>query len=166
MKALRKKSTIRKKTTIKKKLVGRPSKFDGVNIELVQFMYEQGHTDKQIAKQIGVDKATLHRWKLAHPNFCDSLKDWKIKADEEVEASLYQRACGYDTVEMKVFCDSKTGKITTKEVIKHYAPSEIACFFWLKNRQPKNWRDKIDHGFSADEIKKVFAFNLDKKPED
>lgn len=165
MAALRKKKKVRKKTAVKKG-VGRPSKFDGINTQLVQYMYEEGATDKQVAKKIGVSKSTLDLWKLKHPEFSVSLKDWKLKADDEVEASLYKRACGYTCDETKVFCDAKTGKITTKEIKKHYAPSEIACFFWLKNRKPDNWRDKIEHGFDPENIKKIFAFRLDEPPKE
>ncbi len=30
-----------------------------------------------------------------------------------------------------------------REYIKHYPPDPAAAIFWLKNRQPKRWRDRI-----------------------
>ena len=34
------------------------------------------------------------------------------------------------------------GQITDREeYIKHYAPDTTAIIYWLKNRQPQNWRD-------------------------
>jgi len=37
------------------------------------------------------------------------------------------------------------GKITdSMEVTKHYPPDTPAATLWLKNRQPKLWRDKQD----------------------
>jgi hypothetical protein len=28
---------------------------------------------------------------------------------------------------------------------KYYPPDTTACIFWLKNRKPDEWRDKLDH---------------------
>ena len=30
------------------------------------------------------------------------------------------------------------------EVDKHYPPDSTAAIFWLKNRQPKVWRDRVE----------------------
>ena len=159
-----KKKVVRKKAT-KKSNAGRPSKFDTANIELMKFMYEHGYTDKQVALKIGVAESTLHLWKIANPTFSESLKDWKLNADGVVEASLYQRANGYDTIETKVFCDSKTGRVTTYDVIKHYAPDPASIIFWLKNRKPNKWKDKREITVDPENIKKIFAFDLKDKPE-
>jgi hypothetical protein len=128
----------------KKKAVssGRPSPFTKLNMELVKYMYETGSTDKQVAERVGVTYQTINNWKKKHPDFFDSLKDWKDQADKVVEASLYQRACGYVDKEVKVFCDAKTGLVTQTTVDKRYAPDPTSMIFWLKNRKPKNWRDK------------------------
>ena len=32
----------------------------------------------------------------------------------------------------------------TKRVTKQVAPDTTALIFWLKNRKPKQWRDKVD----------------------
>jgi hypothetical protein len=34
--------------------------------------------------------------------------------------------------------------ITVTPIMKHYPPDTGACFIWLKNRDPENWRDKQD----------------------
>jgi hypothetical protein len=34
------------------------------------------------------------------------------------------------------------GRITITPLKKHYPPDTTACIFWLKNRQPQQWRDK------------------------
>jgi hypothetical protein len=39
-------------------------------------------------------------------------------------------------------------EIVQTPIIKKYPPSEVACIFWLKNRQPKKWRDKQDVSIS------------------
>jgi hypothetical protein len=57
---------------------------------------------------------------------------------------LAQRAIGYevDVIEKKVLSD---GKVVPYKVRKHYPPDVTACIFWLKNRNPKQWRDVQDH---------------------
>ena len=30
------------------------------------------------------------------------------------------------------------------DVTKHYPPDPTAAIFWLKNRQPDTWRDKVE----------------------
>lgn len=47
--------------------------------------------------------------------------------------------------------------VVTKEITKEVPPDTTALIFWLKNRQPKNWRDKqqIEHSGNSD-----FVFNI------
>lgn len=169
-KKVAKKKVVKKKTT-KKKVAkkktttrGRPTKFDESQLPFLKYLFEEGKTDQQIADIIGVTKQTVCNWKRAHPDFFDSLKDWKKLADEKVERSLYEKATGYSATETKVFC-TKNGVIKTHEVEKHFAPDTTAQIFWLKNRQPDKWRDKreVDLGNKDDETFS-FNFNLDKKP--
>jgi len=119
---------------------GRPSKFNSIDKELVKRLYLVGHTDFEVAHIINIAESTLHLWKLEHPEFSEAIKDWKIEADKRVEASLYHRAIGYSHETEEIFC--AFGEVTRVKTIKHYAPSEVAAIFWLKNRQPDKWRDK------------------------
>ena len=70
----------------------------------------------------------------------------QIECDAGVPASdaLAQRAIGYevDVIEKKVLSD---GKVIPYKVRRHYPPDVTACIFWLKNRNPKQWRDVQDH---------------------
>jgi hypothetical protein len=34
---------------------------------------------------------------------------------------------------------------------EHYPPDTAAAIFWLKNRQKKKWRDKVETGFTDNE---------------
>lgn len=124
---------------------GRPSKFDGINQDKVKLLALKGFTDKEMAEFFDVDERTWNRWKQAHEEFCQSLKDWKLEADTKVERSLYERACGYSHDAIHI--SNYQGIIEETPIIKHYPPSEVACIFWLKNRQPGKWRDKqeIEH---------------------
>lgn len=119
---------------------GRPSKFDGIDMDLVKLLAQRGWTDKEMAEAFKVTEATWTNWKKAHPDFFLSLKDWKVEADARVERTLYERATGYSHPEEKVFCSD--GMVTVHETTKHYPPDPTSMIFWLKNRQPEAWRDK------------------------
>lgn len=112
--------------------IGRPSKFDGINLEQVKKLVHRGWTDLQMAEFFEVDETTWHRWKGKHPEFCQSLKDWKVEADSEVERSLFEKAKGFYK------------QVDGEE--KYFPPDSTACIFWLKNRKKEEWRDKVDVG--------------------
>lgn len=119
---------------------GRPTDFNEKVCAHIIALAEEGKTDKQIAKAIGVSEKTINNWKVKNTDFFQSLKDAKDIADQLVEATLFERAIGYKHKEVKVFCHQ--GMIVTHEVEKVYPPDVTAMIFWLKNRQPDRWRDK------------------------
>lgn len=100
--------------------VGRKTKYDDFidrkGLVLVEGWARDGLTDLQIAKNIGVAMSTFCDWKNKHPEFSEALKRSKDVADYEVENALFKKA--------------KMGDVT-------------AQIFWLKNRKPKQWRDKV-----------------------
>lgn len=126
---------------------GRPSKFDTLDLRKVKTLAERGWTDAEMAAFFDVHVDTWHEWKKAHPEFSDSLKNWKAEADAKVERSLYERAIGYEHPEDKIF--NHEGVPLVVPTVKHYPPDTTAAIFWLKNRQPGEWRDKVDHEHSG-----------------
>lgn len=128
---------------------GRPSKFEELDRRQVELLARAGWTDAQISEFYGVTGRTWENWKKKDPEFFQSLKDWKAEADHKVERSLYERATGYSHPEVKVA--TFEGVITDHRTFtKHHPPDTTAAIFWLKNRQPKVWRDKqeIEHDVS------------------
>lgn len=124
-----------------------------------------GLTDEQIANNMGVNKATLYRWKEKYCDICDSLKKGKDVVDRQVENALLRRALGYEYNEVKE--KYEYGKITERTVMKkEVVPDVTAQIFWLKNRKPEKWRDKPeyeDHSAidKLDEIIKGLKHNAD-----
>lgn len=119
---------------------GRPTLFSDRLVERLLVMATKGATDVEMAEVAGVGISTFMAWKGRHESFREALKDAKEIADMFVEASLYRRATGYSHPAIKFFCYE--GVIQTEEYIEHYPPDSTACIFWLKNRQPKRWREK------------------------
>lgn len=109
----------------------------------------EGLTDKQIAEhKIGISEVTFCRWKNKHPLIVNALKKGKEPVDFKVENALLKRALGYEyeevTTELIEQPDGSTRK-HIKKVTKIIVPDTTAQIFWLKNRRPDRWRDKIEH---------------------
>lgn len=102
-----------------------------------------GATDAQLADFFEVSVSTINLWKVQHPEFSESIKVPKEAADTRVEQSLYRRAMGYehDEVDIRVVA----GGIVETPIRKHYPPDTTAAIFWLKNRNPAQWREKIEN---------------------
>lgn len=122
--------------------VGRPSKFKLEFIDQAKKLCKLGLTDKELAEFFEVAESTLNLWKREHPGFSESLKGGKAIADAEVVEKLYQRATGYEHPEDDI--RAVNGEIVITPTIKHYPPDTTAAIFWMKNRQPQKWRDKVE----------------------
>lgn len=96
-----------------------------------------------MAALFGIGEATLHRWKIEHDGFRESILAGKERADANIADSLYKSALGGSTVtEVREEPDSK-GNIIRKRVIRELPADVRAQRFWLLNRHPKLWRDKV-----------------------
>ena len=84
---------------------------------LVEGWARDGLTDEQIANNLAISIDTFYKYKKKYPEFSESLKRGKEVVDYEVENALLQNALN--------------GNIT-------------AQIFWLKNRKPKQWKDKVN----------------------
>lgn len=125
-----------------RKKIGRPSKKNNIDLGMVERMASLGLRDTDIAKVLGICEASLKNYK-SDPAFLAAIKKGKEDPDRKVEASLFQRACGYSCPEDVVL--SFQGKHTdTVRIEKHYPPDTAAAFIWLKNRRPREWRDRTD----------------------
>lgn len=122
---------------------GRPSKYKPEFVEQAAKLCTLGATDADLASFFAVDVATINRWKTDFPEFCDSIKRAKVDLDQEVERSLFFRAKGYSHPSVKIL--QYEGSPVEVPYTEHYPPDTGACIFWLKNRQPAKWRDKVEH---------------------
>ena len=123
------------------KQMGRPTKFRREMIVQATKLCEFGATDIELADFFGVDVRTIYRWQASEPDFCQALKAGKAAADERVERALFHKATGYSFDAVKIFQhDGAPVEVPYREQV---APDTTACIFWLKNRRPDLWRDKV-----------------------
>lgn len=127
--------------------MARPTKYKPEFSRLAQKMTRLGATNMEVADALEINVLTLYRWSATNKEFCNALKVGKEEADERVESSLYVRATGYSHEETHV--SNFQGQITLTPMVKYYPPDATSMIFWLKNRRPKQWRDKQDHELSG-----------------
>lgn len=101
-----------------------------------------GATVEQLADVLCVDSRTIYRWAKDHPAFDMAMRGGREMADANVASRLYARAMGYshEEEEIKVI-DNKVVRVPT---VKHYPPDPGAAIFWLKNRQPELWKERVE----------------------
>lgn len=153
----------------KKRKIGRPSKYETIDLLRVEELAKSGCVDIEIARSIGISESTFYNYAKEFPEFLQSLKRGREVADAVVERAMFKRACGFTyeevTKEPPVLTLSlKKGKkpaqpitndslIVTKVVVKQVAPDTTAGIYWLKNRKPGSWQDKqkVEHTFKMTE---------------
>lgn len=119
---------------------GRPTKYKPAFVEQAKKACEAGFTDKELADLFGVCVDTINAWKVEHPEFSASLNMGKDVPDERVKRSLYWRAVGYSYEAVKIFMPAGAKGPVYAPYVEHVPPDVTAGIFWLKNRDPENWR--------------------------
>lgn len=144
-----------------KNKVGRPTSFKEEYAELAYKYCLLGATDKDLAQFFEVTETTINNWKNDHTEFFESIKKGKSEADAIIASSLYNRAKGaiinqQQAFKVKTVTYNDKGQKTEIESIEivnlqqEQPPDTTAGIFWLKNRKPDRWRDKIETQHSGD----------------
>lgn len=129
--------------------VGRPSLYDpDVHPQQAESLAMLGKTNTEIAEELKISTATLYNWQKEHPEFLEALKIGKESPNDNVEASLYKRANGYRFIEIKVVA-LPDGTERKEKTVKEIPPDPTSCIFWLKNRRPRQWRDRVQQEISG-----------------
>ena len=142
--------------------LGRPSSYKEEYNELAYKFCLLGATDAQLAEFFEVTEQTINNWKQRDPEFFESLKEEKRKADIIVADMLYKKALGgVKTTETTDGICPKTGDIIRTTKVKEHLPDTTSMIFWLKNRDPENWKEKVTNEIVNGEI----TVNIDKDDE-
>lgn len=122
---------------------GRPPNYHANLLPIVRKLAKIGATEREISDALGIDPSTFWAWKAEYPRFSNALALGKRQSDERVKRALFHRSVGYTHDATKIFKghDDQPVVVPYRE---HVPPDTNAAIFWLKNRQPDQWRDKID----------------------
>jgi len=121
---------------------------------LLEGWARDGLTKEQIANNIGIGRTTLYEWEQKEPNIANTLKKGREVADYEVENALFKRAIGY-TIQVNEQKVDKDGCVHDLVKDVHIPPDTTAQIFWLKNRKPDKWRDKVETYVDTQELTNV-----------
>ena len=116
-------------------------------LTLLEAWARDGLTNEQIAKNMGINPSTLYDYMNKFIEISNALKKGKEVVDIEVENALLKRALGYKYDEV-----TYENGIEVKRVTKEVQPDTTAQIFWLKNRKPKNWKDKQNSENTSDDV--------------
>jgi hypothetical protein len=115
-------------------------------VDLLQQFAKAGMTLPEMAEALEITEPTLNRWIAELPAVKEALKKGREIADAKVAASLYRRAVGgFEQRETKIVRDAEGNLVGSTETVRVLPPDPGAISFWLKNRRPDLWRDKIEH---------------------
>ncbi len=131
-------------------------------LELIEGWTRDGVVMSQIAEKLGISKTTLYKYMQEHSELSERLKKGRDVSDAEVENELFKKAVGFTRTEKKPIkvkkveyeggkrkCEKEEIMMVEQEV--YYPPELGAQVFWLKNRKPDKWREKIENKIETEE---------------
>lgn len=141
--------------------MGRRNRSDKWRTELglgqIEQYCEDGLTNEELAKAMGISRSTLNDWLLKFPDISDAVTRGRGGARVQIKNALFERARGgvrriKKPVRRRIRTyDEVTGKVKKEEEVIEYAEEEVyippdtnAIKFYLKNRDPEHWSDKVE----------------------
>ena len=124
--------------------MARRSKYEQLvkpKLDIIEGWARNGLTLEDIAANLGISRQILHKYKTQHEELQEAIDSGREVADIRVENALYRRAVGFYSTEEKIVITDGIADVVTHQV--YHKPDVRAQIFWLKNRKPDVWRDKI-----------------------
>ena len=118
---------------------GRPSVYKPEYAEAARSLCAMGAINETLAARFEVSRSTIDRWIAAIPEFREAVLQGREAADGAVVSALFARATGMQRKMTRVFCHN--GQPITVDYMVELPPDVRACMFWLRNRQPRQWRE-------------------------
>lgn len=143
--------------------MGRKSKYETdvkARFDEIKKWLENGATEKEIARKLGVANSTFSDYKNKFPEFSEFLKENRKQPVEEIKAAMLKRALGFQYTEKKttkqkvelpdelksileeygvdVSTIQRPILVKTEETVKHALPSETAGLILLKHWDKDN----------------------------
>ena len=124
------------------------------NIRKISKWAAAGATAKEIAGKLRIAYSTLRKYldlgsegDERYAALWEAFAGACALADDQVEAALFKRACGYQyeetTVEEKLDRDGIVHTLT-KKVTRDIPPDPTSAMFWLTNRRRDRWKYRPD----------------------
>jgi hypothetical protein len=119
---------------------GAPPEYNArIHCKVASAVMRMGKSRRELREILNIAESTLYKWQQQHEEFAEALRACAREADAQVEASLFQRAIGYEYDELKVIDDG--GRRRVEKTRKQVPPDVNAQNFWLRNRQADRWKE-------------------------
>lgn len=122
-------------------------------IEMICKYLKQGATITTTCETVGISRETFYDWVNKKPDVSDAIKKAMAVPDKRVENALYKSATMGHRYKEKEFKGINAGEkikmVLVKTVTKVIPPNVTAQIFWLKNRNPKDWKDRYEQALSG-----------------
>lgn len=159
-------------------MAGAKGKYAEKAPEILKYL-SQGLSNKAAAEKAGISQETFYTWIETKSEFSEMVKDAQRQGDKvrinSVEAALIEVARGMDFEEVRTEYESKlnekTGKYepTIKKQVrtkKHILPSTEAIKFYLSNKAPEQWKNRIEQNNTGDLVTDLRIEHVSKNPDD
>ena len=131
-----------------KRKAGRPSDYKQAYPEQAHKLALLGCTDKQMIEFFEVSAPTFYGWLKKHPPFLNAIRRGRAIATGQVAHALFRRAVGYSYKTVHVHI-GKNGQVVQTTYTKYLPPDTRACIFWLTNRAPEHWKEKMEQAVTG-----------------
>ena len=132
--------------------------------DICTLVKKDSYTVAEICKLVGIAESTYYTWKAKKTEFQEAIAKAQDIFNEmivaEAKRSLLKQIRGYSAIETRTVT-ADTGKknedgnpiVKVKEhtkIEKHIQPNVAATIFALTNRDPDNWKNRVENNMSAD----------------
>ena len=126
--------------------IGRPPKYSGDLIPIAIAMAKLGATDKELMAELDVNQSTINLWRHKHKAFSLACEEGKLAFDAGIVRGLARKAMWRMETKQQAHFDKDTGRWHVLQWEEEVAPDTASMMIWLKNRMPREWRDKVELG--------------------
>ena len=139
----------------------------------------QGYSNKDAAEKAGINEHTFYEWLATKDAFSQSVKEAQRLGDNvrinSVESALLDLARGTEYEEVRTEYESKLNPVTgqyeptiKKQVRtkKRIAPSTEAAKFYLSNKAPEVWKNRIEQNNTGNLVTDLNIKHVSVNPND
>lgn len=139
----------------------------------------QGYSNKAAAEKAGLSETQFYEWLATKAEFAESVKEAQKLGDKvrinSVESALFDMAKGIEYEDVRTEYESKLNEKTGKyepvikkqtRTKKRIAPSTEAIKFYLSNKAPEQWKNRIEQNNTGDLVTDLRIQHVSKNPDD
>lgn len=126
-----------------------------VVVNFIAHLIKRNTSDREIARLVNCPIGSFMRWKKKNIELWNTPPETDTQRLENVKRSAYERATGC-WIERPIY-DKTTGQIKGTK-FQYYPPTDSGIQYYLNNRDPANWKSKVEHNHALEELPVAINF--------